>query len=500
MKNFFEKHKRLICILAPTIIGVIYMVLCMTNLQRSIWFDESYSAYLTRYSFGDIWNLTAIDVHPPLFYFLLKIWAGIFGSIDFAMRFMSVMFGAIAIVFAFQLLKRFFSLKIAILGSLAMAISPMLIRYGQEMRMYTLVVAIVFAATYFLSLAVDTGKKKYWIIYGILVSLGMWSHYFSAIAWLAHVVWLITIYKKKIFNKNVIMAYVLAIILYLPWMYYFIKQSLGIQNGFWIGPNTGNTLTDFLGESLMFTSGNNIGNWLIIVFLFLISAGVLFVPRIYKSLKSPQRKYFRLVLFLAVLPPLILILLSTYPLKPLFVSRYIVYASAGIAILFGFIIAKPIIAKRAWLAAGAVAIVYLIASTAGLISVNNFKNSNAKGLYYDVSALSTEEGMPIVSNSEMLYYDISFYGNPEHPTYFIDEITNYQWGSQEPLRRMDLGRIIDLDGFLAQHDAFWYVGSKPEDGDFLEFPREGYKVGQVYEMEIKPGEGLYQAVLLQKDQ
>ena len=197
MKEFLIKRKRVFLILTPAFLGVLYMALCIFNLRQSIWFDESFSSYLTRFDFGKIWSLTAADVHPPLYYFLLKIWAHAFGHVDFAMRMMSTVFGAVAILFAFLWLKYKYGLKAAMVASFLLSISPVFVRYGQEMRMYTMVLAIVFAATYFLQLAIDNGKKIWWIIYAVLVAAGMWTHYFAAFAWCAHLVYLLITYGVK---------------------------------------------------------------------------------------------------------------------------------------------------------------------------------------------------------------------------------------------------------------------------------------------------------------
>ena len=60
-RNFLRSHKRIICIMAPVILGLLYMVLCMAQLRQSIWFDESYSAYLTHFDYPKVWDLTAQD-------------------------------------------------------------------------------------------------------------------------------------------------------------------------------------------------------------------------------------------------------------------------------------------------------------------------------------------------------------------------------------------------------------------------------------------------------
>ena len=183
MKKYLQSRKRILCIVAPAIIGLIYLVLCFVNINQSIWFDESYSSYITRFDYGQMLEFTAADVHPPLYYILLKTWAHVFGHTDFAMRAMSAIFGAIAILFAFLWLKYKYGASAAIMGSFMMSIAPIFVRYGQEMRMYTLIMAIVFAATYFLQLAIDNGRKVWWVIYALLLVAGMYTHYFVAFAW-----------------------------------------------------------------------------------------------------------------------------------------------------------------------------------------------------------------------------------------------------------------------------------------------------------------------------
>ena len=195
MKSFFQSHKRALCIFGPVLIGLIYILLCIANLNQSIWFDESYGAYLVRFKFSDIVHFTSVDVHPPLYYFLLKIWAHFLGFNAFSMRLLSTMLGAGAILFAFKWLKYKYGTKIAFVGSLALATSPFIVRYGQEMRMYTLVLLIFFAATYFMQIAIDTKKKVFWVIYAILIATGMWTHYFMAFAWCAQLVYILSIYK-----------------------------------------------------------------------------------------------------------------------------------------------------------------------------------------------------------------------------------------------------------------------------------------------------------------
>lgn len=487
MKNFIHKHERLIQIITPMILGVVFIILCSFNLRQSIWLDESYSAYLTRFSFSDIWNFTASDVHPPLFYFVLKIWSMIFGYTDFGMRFMSVFFGAIAIVFAWHWLKRKFGVKPAILATLLMTISPMFLRYGQEMRMYTMAAAIIFGATYTLELAIDTKKRKFWIIYGVLISLGMWTHYFTALIWLAQLAYLIFVYRKKIFQKNIITSYVLAVILYLPWLPSLIKQTGVVQSGFWIGDTSISTISDFFTNTFFYLDAGKVIGWILPLAL------VLFCSLIY-LLRKPG-KNITLLRFMALLPIVLLILFSLPPLTPIFVDRYIIYSGLCLAIAAGVgIVIIKFKNKATPIILGCVFVGASIIGISNVYSVGNGK-VDTKAVFESIAATS-ENGIPIIANTELLYMDMSFYGSDDHPVYFLEELSNYEWGLHEPFKQKDFGKISNLDDFLKNHDTIWFVGIKPEEGS-IELPREeGLTEIQIMELSINNSPVPYQAIEL----
>ena len=88
----------------PIVAAAVFALLACLNLRTAIWYDEAYSAYSIRGNFAQIWNMTSIDVHPPFYYFCLKVWSLIFGTSDIALRSMSVFFAAMGIVLAYFLL------------------------------------------------------------------------------------------------------------------------------------------------------------------------------------------------------------------------------------------------------------------------------------------------------------------------------------------------------------------------------------------------------------
>ena len=81
------------------IIGIIFILL--PAFHTNIWYDESYTIAMVRHSFSDIWQIGSNDVHPVLYYFLLKFINLIFGESILLYRLFSVV--PIAILRHFRL-------------------------------------------------------------------------------------------------------------------------------------------------------------------------------------------------------------------------------------------------------------------------------------------------------------------------------------------------------------------------------------------------------------
>ncbi|MBI4494577.1 MAG: glycosyltransferase family 39 protein, partial [Chloroflexi bacterium] len=106
---------------------------------QSLWFDEGISAYHLQRSFMEVVQATAGDTHPPLYYWTLKLWAGVFGSSELGLRSLSAVCGVGVVGLTWLLGRRLFGPWPATLGALLLALSPLAVYYSQEVRMYTLV-------------------------------------------------------------------------------------------------------------------------------------------------------------------------------------------------------------------------------------------------------------------------------------------------------------------------------------------------------------------------
>jgi hypothetical protein len=73
--------------------AAVFSLLSLGNMARfSVWFDEAFGLYLIRSDYLQVAQLTAADVHPPMYYWALKLWTSIFGTSEIAARSLSLFF------------------------------------------------------------------------------------------------------------------------------------------------------------------------------------------------------------------------------------------------------------------------------------------------------------------------------------------------------------------------------------------------------------------------
>jgi len=451
---------------------IVFLVISLWTIAKSsIWFDEAFGAYLIHFNFWDIAVYTASDVHPPFYYWLLKLWSLLFGNSEFALRSMSVLFMGVAAFFGFALIRRLFNRKAAWLSLVFVILAPMLIRYSQEMRMYALVSAIALAATYTLVIATESKKKLPWVLYGLLVGLGMWTHYFMALVWLAHWLWRAYTLRdkgkkfvKSFFSREWVLAHIVGVGFFLPWTPAFIHQYLDVQiNGFWIPPITPVTLPNFFTNVLYYQDQDTVTPWMTLLMMGIGAVLLALAIKTYQSLDHEKRKWYALITILAFAPVVLLIVMSMPPARPTFIDRYLVPACLGISLFIGVTIAlseriKPLY-KRGLVVVIAGAMLFGISNVYMLGNYNKtLHSSNNTRQVIEAITARAKPNEPIIADSPWLFYEAVFYDTKEHPVYFINANTDYKYGSLNMLRLNPQHKIMDLASFTKTHQVVWYLG------------------------------------------
>jgi uncharacterized membrane protein len=469
MKNPFARHSKFRWPIVADISAILLAIVIFTAaalpnvLNASAYFDEGYSAYLAKFDIFTMSNYTALDVHPPLYYALLHVWQYFTGDSVAALRMLSIVLAWVAIVFAFLVVRRGFSRQAAWTGVLLMSLSPLFIRYGASMRMYTMALAIGLAATYVLMIAVANKKKRWpWITYGILVAAGMWTNYFMALVWLSHLAWLIYEFRD---NKTIMSAWrwaiVGALVLYLPWLPWLIFRYGEIQvSGFWIKPISVDTLVSTVTMSFVFRNAAATVSWLAAGVLGLIAFLIIAGRNAYKTMDKSRHQSFRLIATMASLPVLFLALISLPPLRSSYVYRYVLFASVTASLLIAIIITyakfkRRDAAKRAVLYALTFVVFITGAIQATIIGNRNLDTDSQNKLgqvMRDTQQYS--HGIPVVVRSPYSYYAAALYETSQDPVYFIYSDSLKNIGSTKPLYDHPQMGVRNFDTF----SKVWIVG------------------------------------------
>ncbi|HKC65093.1 MAG TPA: glycosyltransferase family 39 protein, partial [Pyrinomonadaceae bacterium] len=179
-----SSRSRLLHIAVFTLIVSIYAGARLWHLTSAcLWFDEIFSVHAARYGWVRMLNFVAADVvHPPLFYGLLKIWIGIGGESLIWLRLLPALLSVVAIV-PFVLLCRELRVRQAelYLALLFMAVNGYLIKYAQEVRMYSLLLLLTLCSLWlFVKLlrSEAVSRRQLLILFAINLLL-VYTHYYG---------------------------------------------------------------------------------------------------------------------------------------------------------------------------------------------------------------------------------------------------------------------------------------------------------------------------------
>lgn len=468
-----------------------FAAVTLGNISRwSVWFDEAFGIYLIRFSYADVAKYTATDVHPPLYYWLLKLWQSLFGSSEVALRSLSMIAIMVAMVLLVLFVRRYFGRLAAGVSVAMMALTPLMVRYGEEARMYGVALLIVVSATILLARLSERPSLRGYIYYGLLVALGMWTHYFTAVMWLTHWAWRWWAVRGStarrtagaFWTKQWVLAHVVAIGLYAPWLPIMLQQMKNVQNGgFWISSVAADTPLDFLTSAVTYRNSGDVTGWLTLAVWLLVILGVGLMGRALRTMRGVQRRYYGLMLMMMTVPMLLLMLLSMPPLRPAFVERYLVPSLPFIGVALGVAVAvgwHEIRRSGVRRMATAAALLFAGVSMAGLVHLYQIGNFNKhtddplliRPLMQQIQAVSPS-GQPLVSQSSWRFYEAHYYQTDIHPVYFeaTDDLT---WGSYDMLRHNEYRKVRDTADFALQHGRrIWYIGDWERGKPAL--PRQG---------------------------
>ena len=275
---------------------------------QSFWNDEGNSARLSERSLRLIIEGTASDVHPPLYYLMLRGWRELVGEHEFGLRSFSAFAGVLTVAVTMALGHWLAGWRLAGVAGFLTAVHPALIYYSQETRMYALLALWAILSTYLLLRL----EKVHWqltinhwpliILYTLTLTAGLYTHYFFPAILVVHGLILITSAPPLLRSSAPLLKWLgivgTAVLLYTPWLPILLRQIGG-------RPETDITFLQFLHDA---------GNWLAFGQTLSVGWGLWLVASLVMLGVLPGRARSRIPLIATFIPLLFMVVAgSTAP-------------------------------------------------------------------------------------------------------------------------------------------------------------------------------------------
>jgi hypothetical protein len=382
---------------------------------QPLWGDEGWSFYFAGQSLPNLLALTALDIHPPLYYLLLKLWLFLAGTGAEIARFLSVLAGVLLIPALYNLGRRFFDERVGLMAAAVATGAPLAVYYAQEVRMYQLVTLLGAFSIYFFSRQLNH-RRYLWPYVGVTTA-ALYTHYYAGFIVAAQGLYLLLVYsltrgtfknhqnlrpaRAKFFSEDILAAglvksllpFVYITLLYLPWLIYLGPRlvnyvankkavegyvSLGFMR-FWgdhfIAFSLGHLPTDLQAYT-----------WAALPFVLLAAWGIMVVFAARFGLKNAP-----LILFYLFIPLLLGYGVNlAFPFTPRYFERTLLLAAPA----YWLLIAAGIIWlwDRFYLLVGAFVLALLLAasiSLMGFYTIPRYPNEDYRPLLRDIAARAT---------------------------------------------------------------------------------------------------------------
>jgi uncharacterized membrane protein len=300
--------------------------LTIVNLaDKSLWFDEAWAIGTIDRPVGDaLWRLAHWEVNMAPFNLALAGWWRL-GQGETFLRLLPALCAIAAVPALFALGRRLFDAEVAAVAALLLAVHPLVVQWGQQLRAYSLVILLVILATTLLLRSVErpaaTGPA---VVYAVVAALATYAHFFGALVVLAHGLWLLL--GRPVPTRLIAVAGATYAVLVAPLGWFLVTRDGDPL--YWVSGKTGSAIVEAasaLGGGshwgvAAYAIGGGVGLW-----------GVLEAVR--SSPWSVEHRWVRLLPALWLIVPIGLVVLSNLTVKPLLEGRFLIVVVPALVLL-----------------------------------------------------------------------------------------------------------------------------------------------------------------------
>ena len=332
------------------------LMLCFSN---DIWYDELFTVGMIKHSYGDLIAFTARDVHPPLYYCIVKFAVELCKLVSanaspvIIAKTVSVLPYFILLLYSVTFIRKRFGILTGGLFLFCVIAMPQLSAYTVEIRMYSW--ALLFVTAAFLhAYGIMSGTKGVgvgddnnhgesiggWKIHCHAVALVLYglaaayTQYFACVAVIMVYLYVLFVFLVK--DRGRVRQWLLWVLLsvagYAPWLYALYGQITAVNENYWILPLSWRSLGGCVKFLMKPAFANDVLNTVLAIVLFGVYICVFMwntveLCRNRRVLAKQWHDYIFMSAGIGVLAGLVLFgFAASVILRPIFVYRYMIPA------------------------------------------------------------------------------------------------------------------------------------------------------------------------------
>lgn len=234
--GFIEKKTQSLILWTLVLVGTLYFV--WHDFYSAFWYDEVYTMHLVSKSFKGIWSISGNDVHPPLYYILLKGYLFVSSDSIFSYRFFSTIPIILMMVVGATLVRKYFTFRTSLFFILFVILVPANQYASSEIRMYSWAMFFVFIASLYVYRILTTFRCKYFILFTLFSLSAAYTHYYALLGvfFFYCILFIYLVFKRR--DKLIIFfaSVFLFLLAYSPWLINMFSQIKGVKEDYWISP------------------------------------------------------------------------------------------------------------------------------------------------------------------------------------------------------------------------------------------------------------------------
>ena len=433
---------------------------------QPLWWDEGWSFYAASLPSREMVAATAADIHPPLYYALLRLWLQVAGPGPELARFLSALFGVLLIPLGYLFGREILLLaltgqppgrepanQLGVAAAVVITAAPLAVYYSQEVRMYGLVTLLGLSSTLFF-VQLLRGRRSAFGLYVITTTLALYTMYYAAFIPITHGCYWLVRYRtlKPERRASIFKALVVVSWLYLPWVIYAGEKLLiYVQGKTVVEADTPLNLLEFLRHYLTAFSLGHLSAGLQ-PYAWLAWGGAAIAGLGWWFLRSAGQS---LLVILYLFVPLLsgwLINLAN-PFTPRFFERTLLIAAPAWWVLMG---AGLLWAwRRQKFLASVVAGLWLLGCWVSLFDfyrLPRYPADDYRPLLAKIAALADTEDVLLASYEWQLGYYEAYLPQPRPRLYAAPE-WGQLWGRDAERMRADLAELLEHNIWFPAHQT-----------------------------------------------